>query len=183
MQSRWQFSSESREAGLCLALHPAPLATQLVFGGESFARTVRHEHRRLGAMPRLATGTAHGVDGRRSTTTRERRRLLFNRCLRRSTTAVRRLRSERRLERGGERLRVGQRKGLGMISCVERTSLHFCSDAAAARVANARMQPSGASHRLCEAYCQRLAGRSFPDAHVAFHDVFFRGEPSARCGR
>ena len=60
-----------------------------------------------------------------------------------------------------------------MISCVERTSLHFCSDAAAARVANARMQPSGASHRLCEAYCQRLAGRSFPDAHVAFHDVFF----------
>ena len=39
----WQFSSESREAGLCLALHPAPLATQLVFGGESFARTVRHE--------------------------------------------------------------------------------------------------------------------------------------------
>ena len=48
-----QFSSESREAGLCLALHPAPLATQLVFGGESFARTVRHEHRRLGAMPRL----------------------------------------------------------------------------------------------------------------------------------
>ena len=55
--------SESREAGLCLALHPAPLATQLVFGGESFARTVRHEHRRLGAMPRLATGTAHGVDG------------------------------------------------------------------------------------------------------------------------
>ena len=60
---RWQFSSESREAGLCLALHPAPLATQLVFGGESFARTVRHEHRRLGAMPRLATGTAHGVDG------------------------------------------------------------------------------------------------------------------------
>ena len=98
--SRWQFSSESREAGLCLALHPAPLATQLVFGGESFARTVRHEHRRLGAMPRLATGTAHGVDGRRSTTTRERRRLLFNCCLRRSTTAVRRLRSERRLERG-----------------------------------------------------------------------------------
>ena len=81
------------------------------------------------------------------------------------------------------RLRVGQRKGLGMISCVERASLHFCSDAAAARVANARMQPSGASHRLCEAYCQRLAGRSFPDAHVAFHDVFFRGEPSARCGR
>ena len=70
-----------------------------------------------------------------------------------------------------------------MISCVERASLHFCSDAAAARVANARMQPSGASHRLCEAYCQRLAGRSFPDAHVAFHDVFFRGEPSARCGR
>ena len=63
VQSRWQFSSESREAGLCLALHPAPLATQLVFGGESFARTVRHEHRRLGAMPRLATGTAHGVDG------------------------------------------------------------------------------------------------------------------------
>ena len=60
-----------------------------------------------------------------------------------------------------------------MISCVERASLHFCSDAAAARVANARMQPSGASHRLCEAYCQRLAGRSFPDAHVAFHDVFF----------
>ena len=87
--------SESREAGLCLALHPAPLATQLVFGGESFARTVRHEHRRLGAMPRLAS-----VDGRRSTTTRERRRLLFNRCLRRSTTAVRSLRSERRLERG-----------------------------------------------------------------------------------
>ena len=85
--------------------------------------------------------------------------------------------------RARERLRVGQRKGLGMISCVERTSLHFCSDAAAARVANARMQPSGASHRLCEAYCQRLAGRSFPDAHVAFHDVFFRGEPSARCGR
>ena len=81
------------------------------------------------------------------------------------------------------RLRVGQRKGLGMISCAERASLHFCSDAAAARVANARMQPSGASHRLCEAYCQRLAGRSFPDAHVAFHDVFFRGEPSARCGR
>ena len=81
------------------------------------------------------------------------------------------------------RLRVGQRKGLGMISCVERASLHFCSDAAAARVANARMQPSGASHRLCEAYCQRLAGRSFPDAHAAFHDVFFRGEPSARCGR
>ena len=69
--SRWQFSSESREAGLCLALHPAPLATQLVFGGESFTRTVRHEHRRLGAMPRLATGTAHGVDGRRSTTTRD----------------------------------------------------------------------------------------------------------------
>ena len=62
-EHRWQFSSESREAGLCLALHPAPLATQLVFGGESFARTVRHEHRRLGAMPRLATGTAHGVDG------------------------------------------------------------------------------------------------------------------------
>ena len=53
--------------------------------------------------------------------------------------------------RARERLRVGQRKGLGMISCVERTSLHFCSDAAAARVANARMQPSGASHRLCEA--------------------------------
>ena len=70
-----------------------------------------------------------------------------------------------------------------MISCVECTSLHFCSDAAAARVANARMQPSGASHRLCEAYCQRLAGRSFLDAHAAFHDVFFRGEPSARCGR
>ena len=62
-QHRWQFSSESREAGLCLALHPAPLAKQPVFGGESFARTVRHEHRRLGAMPRLATGTAHGVDG------------------------------------------------------------------------------------------------------------------------
>ena len=81
------------------------------------------------------------------------------------------------------RLRVGQRKGLGMISCVERASLHFCSDAAAARVANARMQPSGASHRLCEAYCQRLAGRSFLDAHAAFHDVFFRSEPSARCGR
>ena len=59
-----------------------------------------------------------------------------------------------------------------MISCVERASLHFCSDAAAARVANTPMQPSGASHRLCEAYCQRLAGRSFPDAHVAFHDVF-----------
>ena len=55
--------SESREAGLCLALHPAPLATQLVFGGESFARTVRYEHRHVGAMPRLATGTAHGVDG------------------------------------------------------------------------------------------------------------------------
>ena len=69
-----------------------------------------------------------------------------------------------------------------MISCVERASLHFCSDAAAARVANARMQSSGTSHRLCEAYCQRPAGRSFPDAHVAFHDVFFRGEPSARCG-
>ena len=81
------------------------------------------------------------------------------------------------------RLRVGQRKGLGMISCVERASLHFCSDAAAARVANTPMQPSGASHRLCEAYCQRLTGRSFPDAHAAFHDVFFRGEPSARCGR
>ena len=61
----------------------------------SFARSVRNEHRRLGAMPRLAS-----VDGRRSTTTRERRRLLFNRCLRRSTTAVRSLRSERRLERG-----------------------------------------------------------------------------------
>ena len=107
-----EFSSESREAGLCLALHPAPLATQLVFGGESFARTVRHEHRRLGAMPRLATGTAHGVDGRRSTTTRERRRLLFNRCLRRSTTAVRRLRSERRLERGrGSGLGKGKVKG------------------------------------------------------------------------
>jgi len=60
-QHRWQFSSESRQAGLCLALHPAPLAKQLVFGGESFARTVRHEHRRLAAMPRLAT--AHGVDG------------------------------------------------------------------------------------------------------------------------
>ena len=70
-----------------------------------------------------------------------------------------------------------------MISCVERTSLHFCSDAAAARVANTPMQPSGASHRLCEAYCQRLTGRSFPDAHAAFHDVFFRSEPSARCGR
>ena len=66
-----------------------------------------------------------------------------------------------------------------MISCVERASLHFCSDAAAARVANARMQPSGALHRLCEAYCQRLAGRSFPDAHAAFHDVFSHGEPSA----
>ena len=78
---------------------------------------------------------------------------------------------------------MGKGIGFGMISCVERTSLHFCSDAAAARVANARMQSSGASHRLCEAYCQRPAGRSFPDAHVAFHDVFFRGEPSARCGR
>ena len=61
----------------------------------SFARSVRNEHRRLGAMPRLAS-----VDGPRSTTTRERRRLLFNRCLRRFTTAVRSLRSERRLERG-----------------------------------------------------------------------------------
>ena len=78
---------------------------------------------------------------------------------------------------------MGKGIGFGMISCVERTSLHFCSDAAAARVANTPMQPSGASHRLCEAYCQRLAGRSFPDAHAAFHDVFFRGEPSARCGR
>jgi len=92
--------SESREAGLCLALHPAPLATQLVFGGESFARTVRHEHRRLGAMPRLATGTLTAWMERCSSTTRERRRLLFNRCLRHSTTAVRSLRSERRLERG-----------------------------------------------------------------------------------
>ena len=78
---------------------------------------------------------------------------------------------------------MGKGIGFGMISCVERTSLHFCSDAAAARVANTPMQPSGASHRLCEAYCQRLTGRSFPDAHAAFHDVFFRGEPSARCGR
>ena len=81
------------------------------------------------------------------------------------------------------RLRVGQRKGLGMISCVERASLHSCSDAAAARVANARMQPSGASHRLNEAYCQRPAGRSWLAAHAAFHDAFSRGEPSARCGR
>ena len=78
---------------------------------------------------------------------------------------------------------MGKGIGFGMISCVERTSLHFCSDAAAARVANTPMQPSGASHRLCEAYCQRLAGRSFLDAHAAFHDVFFRSEPSARCGR
>ena len=78
---------------------------------------------------------------------------------------------------------MGKGIGFGMISCVERTSLHFCSDAAAARVANTPMQPSGASHRLCEAYCQRLTGRSFPDAHAAFHDVFFRGEPSARALR
>ena len=69
-----------------------------------------------------------------------------------------------------------------MISCVERTSLHFCSDAAAARVANARMQPSGASHRLCEAYCQRLAGRSFPDAHAAFHDFFSAVSPAPGVG-
>ena len=69
-----------------------------------------------------------------------------------------------------------------MISCVERASLHFCSDAAAARVANARMQPSGASHRLCEAYCQRLAGRSFPDAHVAFHDFFSAVSPAPGVG-
>ena len=45
------------------------------------------------------------------------------------------------------------------------------------------MQPSGASHRLFEAYCQRPADCSCPAAHAAFHDVFFRGEPSARCGR
>ena len=80
------------------------------------------------------------------------------------------------------RLRIGQRDWL-WDDLVERTSLHFCSDVAAARVANARMQPSGASHRLNEAYCQRPAGRSWLAAHAAFHDVFSRGEPSARCGR
>ena len=78
---------------------------------------------------------------------------------------------------------MGKGIGFGMISCVERTSLHFCSDVAAACVANARMPPSGASHRLNEAYCQRPAGRSWLAAHAAFHDVFSRGEPSARCGR
>ena len=81
------------------------------------------------------------------------------------------------------RLRVGQRKGLGMISCVEHATLHFCSDAATARVANTPMQPPRAAHRLCEAYCQRPAGRSCPAAHATFDDVFFRGEPSAKCGR
>ena len=69
-----------------------------------------------------------------------------------------------------------------MISCVERASLHFCSDAAAARVANTPMQPSGASHRLCEAYCQRPAGRSCPAAHAAFHDFFFAASPAPGVG-
>ena len=39
LKSSSQFSSESREAGLCLSLHPAPLAKQPVFGGESLLRS------------------------------------------------------------------------------------------------------------------------------------------------
>ena len=80
------------------------------------------------------------------------------------------------------RLRVGQRKGLGMISCVEHATLHFCSDAATARVANTPMQPPRASHRLCEAYCQRPAGRSCPAAHAAFHDFFSAASPAPGVG-